>query len=62
MVVSGGFMRKPSARVGTAAYWLEVFYEQVERERALRPPLPPDKEAAEAQQGAPSGGKAPQLS
>ncbi len=43
MVVSGGFMRKQSARVGTAPYWIEVFEEQVERERAARRPVPPEK-------------------
>jgi hypothetical protein len=46
MVVSGGFMRKPSARVGTAPYWIEVFEEQVERERAARR-LPPPERAPE---------------
>lgn len=31
-------MRKPSARVGTAAYWIEIFEEQVAREAAKRKP------------------------
>jgi hypothetical protein len=49
MVVSGGYMRKSSARVGTAAYWIEVFAEQAEREAARRreapPPAPPGEPA-----------------
>ena len=36
VVVSGGFMRKRSASVGTAAYWIEIFEEQVSREAAKR--------------------------
>ena len=60
MVVSGGFMRKPSARAGTAAYWIEVFAEQAEREAARRRAAPPADAAEDPPANSP--GNAPQPS